>query len=64
MLGRNMKKILYMMGIDWYWIKQRPQILSLELDKDYSVTVVYLKEIFQRIELRKDRDEVNDCRAI
>lgn len=64
MLGRNMKKILYMMGIDWYWIKQRPQILALELDKDYSVTVVYLKEIFQRIELRKDRDEVNDCRAI
>lgn len=59
-----MKKILYLMGIDWYWIKQRPQILAIELEKEYSVTVVYLKEVFQKIELRKNRDEVKDCRVL
>lgn len=59
-----MKRMLYLMGIDWYWIKQRPQILALELEKEYSLTVVYLTEIFQKIELRKDQDEVKDCRAV
>lgn len=59
-----MKKILYMMGIDWYWIKQRPQILAEMLDEDYEVTVVYPKEVFQHISLRKDQDELHDSRAV
>ena len=40
-----MKKILYLMGIDWYWIKQRPQIIAEMLDRDYDVTVAYYKEV-------------------
>ena len=42
-----MKKILYLMGIDWYWIKQRPQIIAEMLNKDYDVTVAYYKEVYQ-----------------
>lgn len=58
------KKILYLMGIDWYWIKQRPQMIALELDKDYQVTVVYLSEIFQKANLRKEKDEPKCCKSV
>ena len=53
-----MKKILYLMGIDWYWIKQRPQIIAEMLDKDYDVTVAYYKELFVKQSLRKNNDEL------
>lgn len=53
-----MKKILYLMEIDWYWIKQRPQIIAEMLAEDYDITVVYHKEIFIKQTLRKDKDEL------
>lgn len=59
-----MKKILYLMGIDWYWIKQRPQFLALELNKDYNVTVVYLSEVFKHISLRQEKDELSNCKRV
>lgn len=34
-------KILYLMHIDWNWIKQRPQFLAEGLAKNYKVTCVY-----------------------
>lgn len=36
-----MKHILYIMHIDWNWIKQRPQFIAEELSKKYMVDVVY-----------------------
>ena len=59
-----MKKILYFMGVDWYWIKQRPQILAEYLEQDYDVTVVYIKELFQKQSLRKDQDELEKSIAV
>lgn len=59
-----MKKILYLMGIDWYWIKQRPQIIAEMLDKDYDVTVAYYKELFVKQSLRQNNDELNKSVAI
>ena len=53
-----MKKILYLMGIDWYWIKQRPQIIAEMLDRDYDVTVAYYKEVVVKQSLRKNNDEL------
>ena len=44
------------MGIDWYWIKQRPQIIAEMLNKDYDVTVAYYKELFVKQSLRKNND--------
>jgi len=35
------KKVLYIMHIDWNWIKQRPQFLAEELSKYYDITVTY-----------------------
>ena len=59
-----MKKILYLMGIDWYWIKQRPQIIAQMLAKDYDVTVAYYKELFVKQSLRKDNDELEKSIAV
>lgn len=42
-----MRKMLYIMGIEWNWIFQRPQIFALELQKDYEVTVVCPKQLIQ-----------------
>lgn len=39
-----MKKMLYIMGIEWNWIFQRPQVLALELEKEYDVTVAATKQ--------------------
>lgn len=52
------------MGIDWYWIKQRPQFIAELLAKDYDITVVYQKEIVKKIELRKNRDELKNSLAL
>lgn len=36
-----MKTILYLMHIDWNWIKQRPQYIAEGLSKKYRVIVMY-----------------------
>lgn len=35
------KKMLYIMHIDWNWIKQRPQFLAEELSEYYDITIAY-----------------------
>lgn len=42
------KKLLYIMGIDWNWIYQRPQIIAEYLCRDFDVTVVYPVKIWDR----------------
>lgn len=41
------KKLLYIMGIDWQWIFQRPQIIGQHLEKNYDVTVVFPRSILK-----------------
>ena len=36
--------MLYIMGIEWNWIFQRPQVLALELEKEYDLTVAGTKQ--------------------
>ena len=59
-----MNKILYLMGIDWYWIKQRPQIIAEMLSKDYDITVAYYHEVFVKQSLRSEKDELRKSFAI
>lgn len=40
-----MKKMLYIMGVEWNWIFQRPQVLALKLEKDYELTAVCPKQL-------------------
>lgn len=42
------KKILYIMGIDWGWIYQRPQIIAEYLCRDFDVTVAYPVKVWDR----------------
>lgn len=46
-----MKKILYLMNVDWNWIKQRPHFLAEQLMQYYDITVVnqyrYTKKGYQ-----------------
>lgn len=39
------KKLLYIMGIDWNWIFQRPQILALHLAESYQLSIVFPRSI-------------------
>ncbi|MDO4632663.1 MAG: hypothetical protein Q4B01_02270 [Eubacteriales bacterium] len=50
-------RILYLMGVDWHWIWQRPQILAEKLSGDHEVRVVWGKEVFQKQALQTDRPE-------
>lgn len=59
-----MENILYLMGIDWYWIKQRPQFLAEMLSENYDVTVAYYQEVFVKQSLRSDRDALQKSFAI
>lgn len=36
-----MKKILYVMNVDWNWIKQRPHFIAEGLAKENDVTILY-----------------------
>lgn len=41
------KKLLYIMGIDWNWIYQRPQVLAEKLSRDYDVTVLFPRSLLR-----------------
>lgn len=50
-----MKKMLYVMGIDWDWIYQRPQIIAEFLSDDFELTVVYPYEFWKRFDKKNDK---------
>lgn len=41
------EQMLYIMGIDWDWIYQRPQILADMLSRDYQLTVIFPRSILK-----------------
>lgn len=47
------KRLLYIMGIDWDWIFQRPQIIEQHLEKDYDVTVIFPRSILKFFSRKK-----------
>lgn len=56
-MGDNcvMRKMLYLMNVDWNWIKQRPHFIAEELKNDFDLTIVnqhrYTKKGHQHREL-------------
>lgn len=53
------KRLLYIMGVDWDWIYQRPQILAEKLAQDYDVTVVFPRNILQCLKYRNVARKLN-----
>lgn len=47
MQNKSKKKLLYIMGIDWDWIFQRPQIIEQHLEESYDVTVIFPRSILK-----------------
>lgn len=41
------RKLFYIMGIDWNWIYQRPQIFAEKLASDYQVTVLFPRSVLK-----------------
>lgn len=58
------KKMLYIMGIDWNWIRQRPQILAEYLSLDYDITVVYPVKIWSRPAVRSAKEQEHVIRYL
>ena len=47
------EKMVYVMNVDWNWIKQRPQFLAEQLSDKYDLQVLYRYK-YNRSELTKD----------
>ncbi|MFA7360682.1 MAG: hypothetical protein WC139_06560 [Candidatus Kapaibacterium sp.] len=45
-----MKKMLYIMGESWYWIKQRPHFFAEYLSNDYHIDLVFEKRYTKRVD--------------
>lgn len=45
-------KMIYVMNVDWNWIKQRPHFFAEILSKDYNITIVY-QYLYRRKGLQK-----------
>lgn len=57
-----MKKMLYIMPVDWGWIAQRPHFLAWELTKYYDIDVVYLKQYIKQWKSQKELAELPNSR--
>ena len=44
-----MKSILYIMNVDWDWIKQRPHFIAEGLSSSYDVDIVYAKRFNRKV---------------
>lgn len=58
------KKMLYIMGVDWEWIYQRPQVIAEYLSEDYEITVAFPVKIWDRHVIRKRTNEKVEIRKL
>lgn len=58
-----MKKIVYVMNVDWNWIKQRPHFIAERLAKKYQLKIVYQYR-YGRAKLQKRRNKRLDLKPI
>ncbi len=57
-------RILYMMNCDWMWIAQRPHRIAGELDRRYSVRVLYPRYLHRPWAKQYRTPRTGDCRAV
>ncbi|WP_299159457.1 glycosyltransferase [uncultured Tenacibaculum sp.] len=44
-MEHSKRKMLYIMHVSWYWIKQRPHFLAENLNEYFDVTILYKKSL-------------------
>lgn len=42
-MNKDKKQMLYIMHVSWYWIKQRPQFLAINLCNHFNIKILYKK---------------------
>lgn len=57
-------RILYLMNCDWMWIAQRPHRIAGELDRRYSVRVLYPRYLHRPWAKQYHTPRTADCRAV
>lgn len=57
-------KLLYIMNVDWSWIRQRPHILAQLLDEKYDLTVYYPKFVTRPWRKQKGTKKTSSCHGI
>lgn len=60
----NNIKILYLMNVDWSWIRQRPHILAQQLDGLCDLTVLYPKYITRPWRRQTKTKKTKKCHGI
>lgn len=58
------KKMLYVMNVNWSWIRQRPHILAQQLDELYDLTVLYPQYISKPWKRQYKTKKTKDCKPI
>lgn len=53
-----MKKILFLMNVDWKWIKQRPHFIAQGLSDKFDVTAIYQYRYNRTLLQKRDREGV------
>ncbi len=57
-------KILYVMNVDWSWIRQRPHILAQLLNQHYDLTVLYPQYLTRPWRRQKGTSKPPKCKGI
>lgn len=57
-------KVLYLMNVDWCWIRQRPHILAQMLDEHCSLTVLYPRYLTRPWRQQKKTIKPKNCSGI
>ena len=60
-MSNNIQKLLYIIHIDWNWIKQRPQFLAESMEEYYDINIVYIKPLR---DLFKPNNTPSNCYGI
>lgn len=59
-----MKKIVYIMNVDWAWIKQRPHFIAENLSEKFEIIIIYRYRYKRYLLQKPDNKPILDLRAV
>ena len=58
------KKLLYIMPVSWFWIKQRPQFIAQGLSEYYNVSVACVHDYNAKKKLKTEEGQISNFRLM